>query len=419
MASNAVVIGEGPGAEIAAAALVRLGRNVTLLRAGSGYPHRDIPVGRGVTTRPGDFAAAILGPFREVASAADGGLDRGLLLGGKVRALPLSRAEVAALFPATRMAGAGVAWARTRGTLELKKLIGGGSEQRTYRDWIAQRFGQPAFERLHAEYCRKRFGDPADVSCNVARLFHGAPDDSVRWVPAGAARLEGVTVRDGVTVQSIRGDRVSTDAGEFEGQVFVAVAPTDVVRWLDSSVAMALENDVASLGVRDAVQVLVRGPQRLPFETHVLDGDVPFYRIVRPGVVSAPLGGTLAVHYSLAPSEPDPAPDTVVADLARVGVEGAEAAGARVQRVPGQHPVWVGTHLARMRRYVLALEELGIVPVGRPGLHSPIGLAEEIAYVEAAAAEDRPSLRELLRVHAEPPVMDPVERARLTEFVAR
>jgi hypothetical protein len=72
-----------------------------------------------------------------------------------------------------------------------------------------------------------------------------------------------------------------------------------------------------------------------------------------------------------------------------------------------------------MRRYALALEDLEIRPVGRAGLHAPLDLAAELAYLEALLGDDAPSLRELARAYVEPPVLDPAERPHLTRFIER
>lgn len=422
--SEAVVIGGGPGALRAAVALRRTGRAVTLVQVGAyaaGHAFPEVPIGRGVTPPPPPLGEALHGPFRAV-----DGLERAVMHKGKVHRLPLGRPTVAGFLPPAQLLPAAVAWARTRGAVELKKFIGGGSEQRTYHDWIAQRFGEPVYEQLFAAYARKRFGEPGDLSCNVARLFHGAPDEDARHAPARGPALaaEGIAVRTGVTVRAVRTGEVETDQGTFSGDVFLDVPPAAAVGWLEEGPARTLRADAAALDARDAVQVLLRGGDELPFETHALDADVPFYRLVRPGLLPGceALAGTVCAHFSCAHDDATPESEWItraVDGLGRAGVRGVEAAGARVQRVAWHHPVWTGPHLARMRRWVLGLEDLDIVPVGRAGLHAPLSLAAELAWLEGVVADDRPGLRELARTFVEPPPMDPVERARITRFVAR
>lgn len=426
MAKDAIVVGGGPGGLRAAVALAKAGRNVTLLQEGAhpgGCAHPDVPIGRGVTPEPGALAASVHGPFRAV-----DGLDRGILLGGRVSHLPLSRGEVARLVPPAQLPTAAVAWGRTRGAIELRKLIGGGAEQRTYRDWVVQRFGVPVFERFYAAYCEARFGLPDQVSCNVARVVHGIVRDEPLLAPSNgpAVSTAGVDVRTDVAIRSVSTGQVETDDGLFTGDVYVDIAPHRVVGWLGAAASAELQNDVGFLEARTLVQVALRGPQDLPFETHVLGG-APFYRILRPGLLPG-CGGledTLVVHYALPVGDPllhlsdEELGARTVEGLEAVGVRGASAVDARVQVLRDHHPSWVGTHLVRMRRYLLAVDELDIVPVGRAGLHAALDLATEAAWLEAILAEERPPLRGLLRDLVEPPVLDPAERAHLTRFVER
>ncbi|MFZ5476509.1 MAG: hypothetical protein ACOZNI_06995 [Myxococcota bacterium] len=410
MADAAVVIGVGPGGRRAAAALVAAGRPVVLLQI-EPLAHPEVPVGRGVAeARP--MLDALFDGFREVEAT------RAVVMHGRVHALPLSRAEIARMFKPGELPGAAVQWARTRGGIELKKLLGGGHEQRTYADWIVQRYGAPALDRLFGPYCRKRFGEPGEVSCNAARLAHATPFDGPWLAPTRPdVSLDGVDVREGVRVEAVRAGEVVTADGPVTGDVFVDVPPARMVGWIDD--AGALATDVATLVARDVVQVTVRGGDELPFEVHVLDADVPFWRLTRPGLLHDGLAGTVCAHFTVDAGAPDE--DWVAATLAgleRCGVRGADAAGARVQRVRAQCPVWTGNHLVRMRRYLLAMEEREITPVGVAGLHAPIDLAQELAWLEAMTGPTRPPLRETMRALIEPPVLDP-ERSRLTRFVER
>ncbi|MDP2312662.1 MAG: FAD-binding protein [Pseudomonadota bacterium] len=426
MADDAVVVGGGPGALRAALALAQGGRRVTLLQEGphlGDLAHPDLPVSRGVSPEVGALATELHGPMRVVE-----GLERAIHLDGRTHLLPLGRAAIARLMPPAQAASAALAWSRTRGTIELRKVIGGGSELRTYRDWVAQRFGQPVFERFYSAYCQARFGPPDELSCNVARWFHGVVPDGPFVAPAAgpAVNLRGVDVRTDVVIRSVQGGQVETDDGLFTGAVYVDIAPRRVVEWLGAAAPSAMVHDAGFLTARNALQVFLKGPQDLPFETHVLGG-APFYRIVRPGLLPGceALADTIAVHYALDAGDPlwaaedaDVAARTVEA-LGGIGIEGASAAGARVQRIRDHHPVWSGTHLVRMRRYLLALEDLEISPVGRAGLHAPLELSNETAYLEGLLAPDRQTLRALLRDYVEPPVLDSVDRAHLTRFVER
>lgn len=428
--ADVVVIGGGPGAVRAAGELRRAGRRVVLLQAGprvGGVAHPEVPLGLGAEA----FGAVPAG-WRRVQ-----GLPAGLAAGsspdcGCVHALPLSRAVLPSLFEASALPGAMAAWSRARGAVELAKLLGGGKETRTYREWVVQHFGEPVFEHLYAPYCRRRFGDPAEVTVNVARLHHGSPG-ATGWAafeagPAArlAQDLEGVEVVLGAEVRSVAPGRVSTTAGDVDGDVFVDASPSQVVAWLGDQAPTGLQNEVSRLYCRYALEVTVRGGASLPFVTHVAHAPFAAYRLVRHALL--PGNGTLAGHvsaqFALEPGDPlwttDDAQlaELVVSGLHALGAADAEVGGARVQRVENHHPVWAYTTAARVRQYHLALAEKKLVPVGRAGLFSPVDGEAEIAYLAGVATQSAP-FKELYRRHVEPPVVDDDGSASLTDFVRR
>ncbi len=427
--ADAVVIGGGPGAVRASGALRRAGRRVILLQRGpavGGLAFPEVPLGLGA-----EAFSVVPARWREVR-----GLPAGLAAGasedcGCVHALPLSRAVLPSLFSASALPGAMAAWSRARGAVELAKLLGGGKETRTYREWVVQHFGEPAFEHLYAPYCRRRFGDPAEVTVNVARLHHAAPGGRLAAFEAGpAARmaedLEGVEVVLDADVTSVATGRVSTRLGDVEGDVFVDAPPQDVVAWLGAAAPPGVDNEVSRLSCRHAVEVTVKGGASLPFVTHVAHAPFGAYRLVRHGLL--PGNGGLAGHVSVqfAADAQDAAwsggadalVDEVVRGLHALGATDAEAAEARVQRVEDQHPVWSYTTAARLRQYHLALAEAKIVPVGRAGLFAPVDGEGEIAYLTGVATQSAP-FKELYRRHVEPPVVDDDGSASLTDFVQR
>ncbi len=426
--ADVVVVGGGPGAVRAAGALRRAGRRVVLVQEGQlpgGVSAPAVPVGLGIE----EFAQPAPG-WREVR-----GLGAGLVAGpdcGCVHALPLSRAVLPSLFDSTALPSALSAWGRARGAVELARLLGGGKETRTYRDWVVQHFGEPVHEALYAPYCRRRFGEPDEVTVNVARFHHGYRRDT-RWYAheAGpAARLahdlEGVEVVLGAEVRALDTGRVSTALGDVEGEVYVDLPPRRVVDLLGDRAPGGLANEVSRLRCRHALEVTLRGGHALPFVTHLAAGPLTAYRLVRHGLVpgNPSLAGQVSVQMAVEDGTPawTGRDDTLVAEcvdgLRALHLDDIDGQGAVVNRVANHHPVWTYTTAARVRQYQLGLMERKIIPVGRAGLFAPVDGEAEIAYLEGLAAGNVP-FKELYRRHVEPPVIDDDGSASLTDFVLR
>ncbi len=417
---QAVVIGGGAGARRAAGWLAAQGGAVTLITGGPDQPDQGaLPEGRGAWIGDGGAPGRLLYGGTQALS-----LDRGVRIGGRTLALPLSARTLAQAIPASALIPAGRGWARARGAIELAELIGGGQEQRSLADWFRRRFGSTAFDLIYADYCQRRFGDPAEISCNVARLIHGASDQ-----PPGAlhAPLQPLALPAAVQVIRAPVDRIAdgavhTPEGAFSGRIFVDAPPATVLGWLGVPEQEGVHVDARRLTARSRVTVCVRGSQELPFETHVLDSSVRFYRITRPGLLPgfAHLADRLIAHYALdanAAALPDSALiQDAVDGLVRLGIP-AQGAGAILRREPDGQPVWSGIHLSRLRRYALALEERGVRPVGRIGTHSLRDPSEEMGYLQRIC-EDSASVRACIRDCLEPPVQDP-GRAHLRRIVDR
>lgn len=423
--AQAIVVGGGPGAVRAAGTLARAGQTVTLLQQGpfvGQLAHPELPVGTGLER----FEAAS-GQWRAATAVTSG-----VLVGRDcacVRALPLSRSTLPGIFSAAQLPNAVAAWARSRSKVELSRLIGGGQETRFYKDWVVQHFGEPVFERLYAPYCERRFGNPAELTVNVARAAHAAAPGAWFGRESGTAAelaeaLRGVEVYLDVDVSAVATGRVSTNRGEFEGDVYFDLPPARLVELLGSAAPFGLANEVSRLRCRHALEVVVSGGHSLPAITHVVDAPMAFYRLVRQGLLpgNGQLRGTVSVQFAV--EEEDPlwaATDQslvaqVVSALQSVGLADVSAEGGRVVRVANHHPVWAYTHHARMRQYALRLNELKLTPVGRAGLFAPIEGQAEAAFLQDLAGPPV-GVREMMRRHVDPPVVDDDGTASLADFV--
>lgn len=396
-----VVVGDGTGALVTAATLRRHGKSV--IRVGAPFPHPDRPVGAGWCPErpPAGFGAA-------PAPA------RGLALHGRVMPLPLAGPDVARLMPPARVLAAGVALARARASSAIAAFVGGGREERTYRDWVCYRFGQPVYDAVFAPYARARFGEPEQLLCGVARMTHGERPDGGCSPPAGLYADGGETLDAVVT--ELRDGGVSTDRGELEGAVVVDLAPQAVVdRWRPGP-DPTLVIEAARLHARDGLEVHLQGslPGGLA-EVHFVDA--PWFRAVA-------YPGHVALHLALEPGAPelsepaDALAKRFVQAAASAGVPGLRADGAVVRRLARHHPAWHTSHLTRLRTWTEALVEGGIEPVGRVGLVAPMSPAAIAAYAEDRLVHGA-SLRDCIRHHVEPAPRDAEARPRLSNFVSR
>lgn len=416
--ANAVIVGGGPGAVQAAGALRALGRHVVLLQEGpvaGQLTHAEVPVGRGVAESGGER----LTDWRPV------DVDRGVLVHDRVIPLPMRPNHLFRAMPPRVHPEAARAFAKARANIQLREFIGGGREQRSYRDWVVQRFGEPVFRQLYAPYCTKRFGDPTRVTANAARRVHAGESGTLVAPVQGAgvavkAALAGVEVRTDVVVTGLEAGRVLTTAGVVEGDVFVDVPPPRAVAWMPDNAALV--HEVERLESHHAIEVIVAGGAELPFETHVVDERAAFFRLIRAGRLPGN-PDVLVAHYAVGGDDPrwelDDATlvSATVGMLRAIGVRDAEAGLGAVRRIAEHHPVWSSTHHARMRVYLLALERLGITPVGRAGLHMPLSEAESADWLGATGAGG--GLRERYRMHLEPKVGEQMSAAKVTDFIVR
>lgn len=417
------------------------GHRVRLFQAGdtpSGLTHPRLVVGTGrMRVAPPDRALTeeVLGALVEAPEA-----DRAVLARGRMHRLPLSPAQVPALFDRRVAAHAASEWTRARARNAMHRFVGGGQEERTYADWVERRMGGVAAHHLYRPYARRRWGlDPKELSVSVARLFHGVADSGPHQVMGGGPqealahaeqvlRAAGGEIRTGVRVRALRvdGERVGTvilDDGEeipVEGPLWVAEPYRRVVGWLRDAASTSLRFDAERQLTATLVEVALTGDTtRLHSEIHVLDAEAPFWRVVCPyGMEQTAIfhataldGSTLGDDATLAEQ---------FAQAARqLGLGHFSTEGSRVERLADWQPVWTPLCHVRSARLLRAFRRLGIVAVGRKGTFSFIDPGQEIALAARYRDEDDPDQKEAHRVMIDPPIRIDDLDARITRFVER
>jgi len=432
-----VVIGGGPSGIAAAACL----GDATLLEAeahAGGLPWPEVPVDRGVVEEVGGVGASIARHAGAAPVAA--GWSRGLWCGGKLWDLPFSRRQLREMLPGGEARRALLEWTRTRAELLARDtLLGGGYEERSYRDWVVQRYGRSAYQLLYGPYGHKRFGDPEVATVNLARLHHGLVRDAhvvgIGASPAAgiAAMLEGTTVRpdcgiEGIELSEGRVSRVLTDEGAVEVDTLWSAAPLhELAEYLGDALSLGLRSDIGGLVSRHRIQVVVPidGRGDLPGEVHVVD-EAPFFRVTLPELVPGgeALAGHAVAHLSVADGDPlwsaadKRVVDAVVAGMQSIGLARASGVG-RVLRLSDYDPAWHGSWHPAWTRVAAALQKMGIVLVGRAGMHRHIHLGQDLAYGDGLLDESGPDWHELARTLLDPPVkLDDLD-VSITRFVER
>lgn len=437
MAEDRIVVGNGPSALRAAAALSTGDWRVTLITTGpdpSGLGGPELAQDSGrlrVAPEHRAVVEAVLGPLAEASSPR-----RAVQIRGNRFDLPMARVDVPRMFPINALGGAAQSWARTRTRNALAQIIGSGAEERTYRDWVVRRMGGPAYHHLYRSYAERRFGAAGeDLASSVARVFHGGPEDGPLFTAreadsnARAARLladNGGQVRVGqvrsLEVEAGKVSAIVLEDGTLEvnGPVWIARSPRVIARWLGPEHGAPLAVDSDQLRVGRAVAVALRGDTAgLPDELHVLDEGAPFWRVIphpsQPGVA--------IFHFTLGPDAEVP-PDRLVVERVisatkSLGIGEFSPDGAVVQSQAEVRPVWLEVGLARLRRVQLRWRDLGIVGVGRAGTFAPLDPAEEIAHAAVMRDELNPDQRELHRAYLAPPVKQDDLDSPITRWLTR
>jgi len=446
-----IVIGTGPQAARAAAALGGL-----LLDTGGAADFArwsEIPEGTGVTA--GAHRSVVERFYGAAPEVSEAGRSRAIAIHGEIRRLPMGPAEVLEMFGIQSAPSAVQGWARARAQRVKKRLVGGGLEERTYPDWVMQRFGESAYFALYRDYAERRWGTPEALSVSVARVFHGqrvpeerygmGADPAAGWAALTAAIpeirhdvvIEGLTLRDDKagTVAAVR-----TADGEVPvaGRLFCAVPPPRVVGWLGEAADEGMRFDAGPLTARTRILVALSlpGASDLPASTHIVgdssdEYNPPFYLLTRPGLLPGVQRSDVVVAH-LSPDAENPlavADDAAVVTAVARALPGAvlcgrpDTASARIWRMPDYDPSWPALpwHPAQ-NRVMLALAERNIQLLGRAGTHRYADPGAGLAFaagLAAGLAAGSVSAHELQRTLLDPPVLLREESPSIGHFIQR
>ncbi len=371
---------------------------------------------------------------------------RAVSVGGRLSPLPLSPARLRGVLPRGDHFSTLQDQARARARVWMRSLVGGGLEMRTYQDWVVQQFGRKTFEALHGPYARKRWGEPSLLNVSMARLHHAEKVAGGRRVALGASPgqgwrhnvgqvgvFEGQQYVTGLRVEEGRVRAVKTEGSEWEvdGPLFCVRSAAEVLAWLGDAAPASARWDVARLPTRHRIQVALQAYQgvsiagRLAEEIHVIDGELPLYRITSPSLLPGDElpPGTLVAHLSVGPSSalwnlPDHAlAEQVSVAMSAAGVPATDPETATVVRLRHYDPGWAGPWHPAHGRVVAALASLGVHLVGRAGAYRWMNPIQERKLIRALAGEDAAPSWEVYRTLCDPPVRLRDETVRLDPFV--
>jgi len=424
-----LVVGPGHEAGMVAATLAATGATVTLVRTAPGLPP-ELACARGATWRAEPEHAAIgarvHGPTTPATSVAVG-----VFVAGAPRVLPLEPWTMGAILPTGHRRSAARSWLRARARNALSVVVGGGQEERTYRDWVVRRMGAPAYDLLYADYAERRWGRQGDhLSASLARVAHSPALATSRVQPTdvrdhGAERTEALLSTLGVEVHAsevrrfhIQGKRIGTVelADTFldttDHTVWSTLSPAQTADCLGADCPPTARHLAASLGSLAAGRVrLSHARSGIGDELHILD-PAPCWRFVR--APDAP--DHWLVSFTGSPSS------ATLEDIRDFAVQGGLVdSGSRIVAsgaLPGGEPVWGPVDHARLRTVLDTWRPLGLHSTGSAGTLTPLDPTSLVAHVQHLLKEGAGGLQEAWRTIAAPPTRVDDLGARITHFFA-
>ncbi|MEE2752084.1 MAG: hypothetical protein VX519_11700, partial [Myxococcota bacterium] len=245
-----IVIGGGPSGVRAAASI---GEDAILLERDSlpgGWGRSGLPEDVGWVRGNLDVRLAIERLYGGAPVRPPDSMSRQLSVRGRLVDLPLSPVSVKHVLPEGQHLHAIQDQVLSRARIVAQRFIGGGFEQRSYRDWVVQHFGEVTFDSLHAPYARARWGEPETLNASIARVHHGVEGAGQAFglgkdPAAGWETLVGQvgTVETGVEIRSLevqegKVSRVLTEEGAIpvSDGLYCAASMAEVLAWLGDAV---------------------------------------------------------------------------------------------------------------------------------------------------------------------------------------
>lgn len=421
MTQQRVVIASGPDGLRAAAALALDGHAPLLLQQGpgaAGLQRPDLPERDGrMRVQDRALAEAVSGGLVDV-----GAPKHAVVRDGVIRLLPLRPNTIRSLLPTDQQARAAKAWVGARTRNGLVDLLGGGQEERTHRDWLVRRMGEPAWRALYSGYAERRWGlSSAELGVGVARVHHFLADAGP-WLaasdgPEAALRHAEAVVRDagevrshaeieGLDVEDGRVRRVRMVDGEhvlIDGPLWVEDTPAILRTWLGAAAKQEIGHACRRIRAADTARVGLRGLRDdLPDMIHLLDDAAAGWAVVHLGGGRGILEMTFPVGAAAPPT--DELQAKAVTTCRSAGLGDAVPDGGPLEMLRAGSAAWETTSHAAMRDVVLAFGRLGVVVVGGRGTFANLDPGEGLDLVARYRLADQPDQREALRDLVEPPV---------------